>query len=127
MEVLSFVFNAAFLRVKSCTELQMPVILCAGPTCYQANTSRSTATATEWPREAAASHRPFQQRDEWDREKHPPELQPRALGCCCCEPEALHESQACLGEKSKQSETNSPRTIQTSNSSMSTYLHENHQ
>lgn len=91
MEVLSFVFNAAFLRVKSCTKLQMPVILCAGPTCYQENTSQSTATATERPQEAAPSHRPFQQGDDWDGEKHPSELQPWALCCCCCEPEALHE------------------------------------
>jgi len=38
MEALSFVFNAAFLTVKTCTELQMLLILRVGLACYYANT-----------------------------------------------------------------------------------------
>lgn len=73
MEALSFVFSAAFLTVKTRTELQMSLILCAGLAGYYASTlpkaqqqQQNSTTGLAHPRE------PSQRRGTtWDGKKHP--------------------------------------------------------
>lgn len=73
MEALSFVFNAAFLTVKTCTELQLLLILCVGLPCYYANT---LPTAQQWKQNSTmrlgCPGEPLQHRTTpWDGKKHP--------------------------------------------------------